>query len=82
MKTFLLVLIISLAVLLVSVVLHNILSGVLKTEEPFFFFLAVFLAPLGVAVGSIGIIVLGIKCFLPKKVVKRAKKKVKKARKR
>lgn len=82
MKTFLLVLLISLAVLLVSAILHNLLSGVLKTDEPFFFFLAVFLAPLGVAVGSIGTIILGIKGFLPKKTRTKTKKKVKRARKR
>jgi len=78
MKTFLLVLIVSLAVLLASILLHNLLSGVLKTEEPVFFFIAVFLAPFGVAVGIIGTIAIWIRGFFPKK----RKIKTKKTRKK
>ena len=43
------------------VLLHNVVSGLLGIEEPFFFILAVFVSPLGFLVGAIGTIVLLIK---------------------
>ena len=40
-------------VLIISVVLHNVISGWLGREEPFFFFVAVIVAPLAFAIGLI-----------------------------
>jgi cation transport ATPase len=56
-KTFLVVAGVSVAVFIVSAVLHNVISGVFNIEEPVFFFLAVFMAPLGLAVGLLGSLV-------------------------
>ena len=60
MKTFLLVAGISLAVFIISVFLHNAISGLFEIEEPVFFFISVFIAPLGFAVGVIGSLVIFI----------------------
>ena len=61
LKTFLIVTGVSVAVFIISVVLHNVLSGLLGVEEPVFFIIAVFLAPLALAVGIIGSLVMFIK---------------------
>jgi len=45
---------ISLAVFVISVVLHNGLSGLLGVEEPVFFVIAVIVSPAGMAVGIVG----------------------------
>ena len=37
-----------------SVILHNLLSGLLKVEEPVLFLLAIIGAPLGLLVGLVG----------------------------
>ena len=64
LKIFLMVAGISLAVFILSVFLHNALSGLFKIEEPVFFFIAVFIAPLGFAVGLIGSLVIFIQGLL------------------
>ena len=58
LKKFLLIAGISLAVFIISVFLHNAISGLLGIEEPVFFCIAVFVAPLGFAVGLIGSLVI------------------------
>jgi len=58
LKTFLLVAGISLAAFIISVSLHNALSALFGTEEPVFFIIAVFVSPLGLAVGLIGSLVI------------------------
>lgn len=60
LKTFLLVAGISVAVFILSVFLHNILSGLFDIEEPVFFTIAVIIAPLGLLVGLIGSLVVFI----------------------
>lgn len=60
LKTFLMVAGISLGTFIISVFLHNALSGLLGVEEPVFFIIAVFIAPLALAVGIIGSLVLFI----------------------
>ncbi len=45
----------------VFVILHNLVSGLLGVEEPFFFILAIIICPLGFLVGAIGAIILLIK---------------------
>ena len=60
LKTFLLITGISLGVFIISVFLHNALSGLFAVEEPVFFCIAVFIAPLALAVGLIGSLVLFI----------------------
>jgi hypothetical protein len=40
-----------------SVILHNLVSGLLKIEEPVFFLLAIIGAPLGLLVGLVGAVV-------------------------
>lgn len=60
-KTFLLVAGISLGAFVISVFLHNIIGGLLGTEEPVFFIIAVIISPLALAVGLIGSLVLFIK---------------------
>jgi hypothetical protein len=57
---------VSLAVVTVSAVRHNLISSVFKIEEPVFFFLAVFLAPLGLAVGLLGNLVVFFRGLLSK----------------
>jgi hypothetical protein len=58
LKTFLLIAGISLGTFIISVFLHNALSGLLGVEEPVFFCIAVFVAPLALAVGLVGSLVL------------------------
>jgi len=60
LKTFLLVVGISLGTLVISIFLHNVISGWLEVEEPVFFVIAVLVAPLALAVGLIGSLVLFI----------------------
>lgn len=40
--------------ILVSVIVHNFLAGLLHTEEPVFFLIAVVVAPLGLVTGLAG----------------------------
>lgn len=65
-KKFLVVAGISVAVFIVSAVLHNLISGVFKIEEPVFFVLAVFLTPLGLSVGLLGNLVVFFRGLLSK----------------
>ena len=65
-KIFLLTAGISVAVFILGVFLHNALSGLFGVEEPVFFFISVFLAPLGFAVGLIGSLVIFIQGLLAK----------------
>ena len=58
LRIFLLTAGISVAVFILSVFLHNALSGLFGIEEPVFFFISIFLAPLGFAVGIIGSLVI------------------------
>jgi hypothetical protein len=51
---------ISLATFILGVFLHNALSALFKVEEPVFFIISVFIAPLGFAVGIIGSLVIFI----------------------
>ena len=66
LKIFLLTAGISIAVFILSVFLHNALSGLFGIEEPVFFIISVFLAPLGFAVGIIGSLVIFIQGLLAK----------------
>ncbi len=50
----------SIGVFIISVFLHNALSGLFGVEEPVFFIIAVILAPLALVVGLIGSLVLFI----------------------
>jgi hypothetical protein len=61
LRTFLTLAGISLAVFILSVFLHNALSGLFRTEEPVFFVIATIIAPLSFAVGLIGSLVIFIK---------------------
>jgi hypothetical protein len=61
MKTFLLVVGISLGAFIISVFLHNAISGLLGVEEPVFFVIAIFITLPALAVGIIGSLVLFIK---------------------
>ena len=61
LKTFLLVAGISLGAFIISVFLHNAISGLFGIEEPVFFCIAVFVTPLAFAVGIIGSLVVFIK---------------------
>ena len=54
MKTFLLLAGISFGTFIISVFLHNVLSGLFGVEEPVFFIIAVFICPVAMAVGIIG----------------------------
>ncbi|MFC1592794.1 hypothetical protein ACFL4C_02140 [Candidatus Omnitrophota bacterium] len=45
----------------VSILLHNVVSGLFNIEEPVFFITALFVCPIGFLVGAVGTIVLGIK---------------------
>ena len=60
LKTFLIIAGIALGTFIVSAFLHNALSGLFGIEEPVFFCIAVFIAPLAFAVGLIGSLVLFI----------------------
>ncbi len=66
LKKFLLVAGISLGAFIISVFLHNALSGLFGVEEPVFFIIAVFICPLGFAVGIIGSLVIFIKGLFSK----------------
>jgi len=66
MKTFLLVAGISLGAFIISVFLHNAISGLFGIEEPAFFFIAVFITPLAFAIGLIGSLVIFIKGLVSK----------------
>jgi len=66
LKIFLMTAGISVAVFILGVFLHNALSGLFGVEEPVFFFISVFLAPLGFAVGLIGSLVIFIQGLLAK----------------
>jgi len=66
LKVFLTTCGISVAAFIISVFLHNALSGLFGIEEPVFFFISVFIAPLGFAVGLIGSLVIFIQGFLAK----------------
>ena len=61
LKTFLLVAGISLGAFIISVFLHNALSGLFGVEEPVFFIIAVIISPLAFAVGLIGSLVFFVK---------------------
>ena len=61
LKTFLLVAGVSLGTFIISVFLHNALSGLFGIEEPVFFIIAVIISPLAFAVGVIGSLVIFIK---------------------
>jgi hypothetical protein len=58
LKTFLLIAAISVGAFIISVFLHNALSGLFGVEEPVFFCIAVFVAPVALAVGLVGSLVL------------------------
>jgi hypothetical protein len=60
LKIFLVIAGISVGTFIISVFLHNALSGLLGVEEPVFFCIAVFIAPLALAVGLIGSLALFI----------------------
>jgi uncharacterized membrane protein len=66
MKTFLLVAGISLGAFIISVFLHNVISGLLGVEEPVFFVIATIISPLALAVGIIGSLVLFTKGLISK----------------
>ncbi len=57
---------ISVAVFILSVFLHNALSGLFGVEEPIFFIISVFIAPLGFAVGFAGSLVIFIRGLIAK----------------
>jgi hypothetical protein len=64
LKIFLLVAGISVGVFIISIFLHNAISGLFKIEEPVFFAIAVFIAPLGITVGLVGSLVIFIRGLL------------------
>jgi len=66
LRIFLLVAGTSLGVFIISVFLHNALSGLLGVEEPVFFVIAVFVSPLAFAVGLVGSLVIFSKGLLSK----------------
>jgi len=66
LRTFLLVVGISFAAFIISVFLHNALSGLFNVEEPVFFIIAVFITPLAFAVGIIGSLVIFLKGLFTK----------------
>jgi len=66
LKTFLLIAGIALGTLVISVFLHNALSGLFGIEEPVFFVIAVFIASSAFVVGIIGSLILFIKGLLSK----------------
>jgi len=61
LKKFLLIAGISLGAFIISVFLHNALSGLFGVEEPVFFVIAVIISPLALAVGLIGSLVIFLK---------------------
>lgn len=66
LKVFLITAGISVAVFILSVFLHNALGSLFGLEEPVFFFISVFIAPLGFAVGLVGSLVIFIQGLLAK----------------
>jgi hypothetical protein len=60
LKTFLLIAGISLGVAIISIFLHNFIYSIFGVEEPVFFGISVFIAPLALAVGLIGSLVIFI----------------------
>ncbi len=54
LKVFLIIAGISAALFILGVFLHNVFSALFRVEEPFFFIIAVIIAPLGLIVGIIG----------------------------
>jgi len=66
LKAFLLIAGIALGTFVISVFLHNALSGLLGIEEPVFFVIAVFIAPSALAVGLIGGLVIFIRGLFSK----------------
>ncbi len=66
LKVFLLVAGISLGAFIISVFLHNAISGLFGIEEPVFFSIAVFVTPLAFAAGIIGSLVIFIKGLFSK----------------
>jgi len=60
LKKFLLIVGMSIGAFIISVFLHNALSGLFGVEEPVFFIIAVILAPLALVIGLIGGLVLFI----------------------
>jgi uncharacterized membrane protein YhaH (DUF805 family) len=67
LKKFIWTIIISAGAFVISVILHNLLSAWLNTEEPVFFIIAVFVCPLAFLVGVVGSIVIAVKRYLVKK---------------
>jgi hypothetical protein len=65
-KTFLLLAGISLGAFIISIFLHNVISGLLGVEEPVFFVIAVIISPLALAVGLIGALVIFVKGLISK----------------
>ncbi|MFC1914141.1 hypothetical protein ACFLXF_02580 [Chloroflexota bacterium] len=61
LNIFLLIAGIALGTFIISVVLHNVLSGLLHVEEPVFFCIAVFASPVAMAVAIIGSLVIFIR---------------------
>jgi len=61
LKRFLLTMGIAVGVFLVSVVLHNVVSGVFGIEEPVFFIIATIICPVAFLVGAVGSIVFAVK---------------------
>ena len=61
LKKFLLLTEASFVGFLISVYLHNIVSGLFNTEEAVFFIIATIVCPIGFLVGAVGSIVLAIK---------------------
>jgi len=66
LKIFLLLTGASAAGLAVFVILHNMLSALLNTEEPVFFIIATIVCPIVFLIGAVGTIVLAIKNKPPK----------------
>jgi len=60
LKKFLMIAGIAVGTFIISVFLHNAISALFGVEEPVFFIIAVFIAPLALAVGLIGSLVLYI----------------------
>lgn len=67
LKIFLIVAGSSVAVFILSVFLHNMISGLFGKEEPVFFVIATIIAPLGLVIGLIGSLVLFIQGLIAQK---------------
>jgi hypothetical protein len=57
----------SVGLFIISVFLHNAISGLLGVEEPVFFIIAVFISPLALTVGIVGSLIVFIRGMLPGK---------------